>query len=278
MPIRFTCPHCNQLLSVARRKIGRAVACPKCLAAVRVPPPLPKEAALPQADMRPSSVHPDASLEGEHEARPPKAATAPASATSPPESSITFPRSVLYFVGGLIVAVAILAFLIGLSMGRFSWGEQAGRNKNTPYKVTGRLTYETAAGSLVGDSEAVIVIVPVGREPDEKLNIAPLRTDAPPPDPQHPTLVGIRSVGGDFARARPSGEFAVEVQGAGEYFVLLLSSHARRTDNQSPTTMEIAQIARYFTPADVLLGANAYRWSREFIRDDTSLDYSFVGR
>ncbi len=233
---------------------------------------------MPQADMEQSSVLRDASIEGEDEARSPRAEPAPSIAMSPLESNITFPRSVLYFVGGLIVAVAILAFLIGLSMGRFSLGEQAGRNKNRPYKVTGRLTYETAAGSLVGDSEAVIVIVPVGREPDEKLNIAPLRTDAPPPDPQHPTLVGIRSVGGDFARARPSGEFAVEVQGAGEYFVLLLSSHARRTDNQSPTTMEIAQIARYFTPADVLLGANAYRWSRELIRDDTSLDHAFVGR
>jgi len=243
-----------------------------------VPPPLPEEAAIPQVDRERSSVLRDAALEGEHEARFPKAEIVPSIGTSPRESNITFPRSVLYFVGGLIVAVAILAFLIGLSMGRLSFVEQAGRNKNRPCKVTGRLTYETAAGSLVGDSEAVIVIVPVGREPDEKLNIAPLRTDAPPPDPQHPTLVGIRSIGGAFARAKPNGEFAVEVQAAGEYFVLLLSSHARRTDKQSPTTIEIAQIARYFTPADVLLGANAYRWSRELIRDDTTLDHSFVGR
>lgn len=38
MPIRFRCPGCDGLLSIARRKAGTDVACPKCGELVIVPP------------------------------------------------------------------------------------------------------------------------------------------------------------------------------------------------------------------------------------------------
>jgi len=37
MPIRFRCPHCQQLLGIARRKAGTRVECPTCRASVLVP-------------------------------------------------------------------------------------------------------------------------------------------------------------------------------------------------------------------------------------------------
>lgn len=37
MPIRFRCPHCNQLLGIARRKAGTLVSCPTCQRNVLVP-------------------------------------------------------------------------------------------------------------------------------------------------------------------------------------------------------------------------------------------------
>lgn len=37
MPIRFRCPHCQQLLGIARRKAGSRVECPACQASVLVP-------------------------------------------------------------------------------------------------------------------------------------------------------------------------------------------------------------------------------------------------
>lgn len=37
MPIQFRCTHCNQRLSVTRRKAGAEVACPSCAKQVRVP-------------------------------------------------------------------------------------------------------------------------------------------------------------------------------------------------------------------------------------------------
>ena len=37
MPVRFRCPECEGLLSIARRKIGSMVECPKCRSRVVVP-------------------------------------------------------------------------------------------------------------------------------------------------------------------------------------------------------------------------------------------------
>src|SRR2546421_5328528 len=37
MPIRFRCSYCNQLLGIARRKVGSVVRCPTCAGQVVVP-------------------------------------------------------------------------------------------------------------------------------------------------------------------------------------------------------------------------------------------------
>ncbi|MFO0845735.1 MAG: hypothetical protein U0797_25680 [Gemmataceae bacterium] len=51
MPIRFRCPHCDQLLGIARRKAGAHVRCPSCRRDVAVPaedePSRPDAPALP---------------------------------------------------------------------------------------------------------------------------------------------------------------------------------------------------------------------------------------
>ena len=84
MPIRFRCPHCQGLSSIATRRAGSIVACPTCGQDVLVPehdlfaaspviPPLEESTASPQpaaefADVAESSPAPPA------EATPPVAA------------------------------------------------------------------------------------------------------------------------------------------------------------------------------------------------------------
>ena len=41
MPIRFRCAYCNQLMGIAKRKVGQVVTCPKCGGQVVVPTPDP---------------------------------------------------------------------------------------------------------------------------------------------------------------------------------------------------------------------------------------------
>jgi hypothetical protein len=48
MPIRFRCKYCNQLMGIARRKVGTDVECPTCKGRLLVPPvsePMPPPAA-----------------------------------------------------------------------------------------------------------------------------------------------------------------------------------------------------------------------------------------
>src|SRR6185369_9352245 len=39
MPIRFSCPHCSQKLSVSTRKAGKTANCPRCKKELTVPAP-----------------------------------------------------------------------------------------------------------------------------------------------------------------------------------------------------------------------------------------------
>ena len=41
MPIRFSCPHCTQKLSVSTRKAGKVANCPRCKKELTVPAPEP---------------------------------------------------------------------------------------------------------------------------------------------------------------------------------------------------------------------------------------------
>jgi hypothetical protein len=58
MPIRFRCPHCHQLLGIARRKSGSMVHCPTCNASVLVPAAdqLPDDPDMPSPPMAPVPV------------------------------------------------------------------------------------------------------------------------------------------------------------------------------------------------------------------------------
>ncbi len=170
--------------------------------------------------------------------------------------------------------VAIAAFILGVFFERASNGTR-GAHLISPRSVTGRVAYRTELGALAGDSEAVVIVVPTDHRPDEKLDVAALRPEAPPPGETHPTIAKLRSIGGDFARAGPDGDFALEVPNAGKYFVLMISGHLPRPAGQQPTNQELAQIARYFVPADELLGMNAYRWSEELVRDNVKLSHTF---
>jgi hypothetical protein len=58
MPIRFRCPHCNQLMGIARRKSGSMVHCPTCNTAVLVPMSDEAEEGTGQAPSAPTAPSP----------------------------------------------------------------------------------------------------------------------------------------------------------------------------------------------------------------------------
>lgn len=273
MPVQFTCPHCGQLLSVARRKVGQAVQCAGCHGGVIVPPPFSGDATtLPTATESP----PNGDLEGRIETREEPMARPPLEGfASGWNAAVPVTRMALYSIGGLIVGVSIVSFLLGWAMGRATVHNQLAGAPSGSYQIHGRISYATNRGRTVADSESVVIALPVNQKPDEKFEISALRPDVPPPTAQHPTLQAIRSMGGDFARTNRLGDFRLEIPAPGEYFLLVVSSHLPRSESEPPTTKEIVQLGQYFKQADALLGKNDFVWSKELIRSEKRFDYRF---
>jgi hypothetical protein len=192
-----------------------------------------------------------------------------------PSLAVSVPRYLLYAQGVLLIIVAISAFVVGILFGRTFVDFQREEPGQRPRRITGTVHYRTQEGAVQADSEAVIIAVPGDRRPDEKLGFQSLRPDDPPPGSTHPAIVSIRGWGGDYARTGPAGNFVLEVPRAGSYFVLLLSGHAARPAREVPPHRHLAEIARYFVPADQLLGDNAYAWFDQRILRDTKIDHTF---
>ncbi len=141
MPVRFRCKYCNQLLGIARRKIGMEVNCPTCHNPVLVPPtdspdvdqPAPKKDPLfegsdldallrPAAASPPDPVKPAAP--GWSPPGPPPAAfdvqpyPAPGPAAPPPSGVVLSPTQATLLTVGAVLILAV-AFAAGLLIGRF---------------------------------------------------------------------------------------------------------------------------------------------------------------
>ena len=144
MPVRFRCHHCNQLLGIARRKIGMDVKCPTCHNNVLVPPrdapdvdqptikkdPLfegsdldallkPGMAEQPFAAPNPAPpAWPQPGAPGNVETYNPPG---PLAASAPAAGVILSPIQATLFTVGLVLLLAAV-FAAGLLIGRFCFG------------------------------------------------------------------------------------------------------------------------------------------------------------
>lgn len=246
-------------MGVSSRKIGQPVRCVRCAGGVIVP----------QVPMDPIS---EATLEDRGHDQTLPVPSAPQRSIASWNSTVPVTRGALYAIGGLIVGVGMAAFVLGWSMGTGMGQNPATQTPTRKPRIHGRLTYVTASGQTAPDAESVVLAVPVKERPDEKIAIDDLRPDSPPEN-LNPTIQKIRSLGGDFARTNLTGDYELEVEFPGEYYLLLLSNHAARSSE--PKTNEIVELGRYFRSADKLLGRNAYVWDKQIVRGDAQTDYCF---
>ena len=136
MPVRFRCQYCNQLLGIARRKIGMEVNCPTCHNKVVVPPtdspdvdqPAGKKDPLFEGSdldalLRPAAAPPPEPVKKDPPLRPFPAAfdvapyPAPAPAAPPPGVVLSPFQATLLTVGAVLILA--VAFAAGLLIGRF---------------------------------------------------------------------------------------------------------------------------------------------------------------
>lgn len=322
MPVHFTCPHCTQLLSVGRRKVGSVVMCVTCNGRVLVPQPYEEvPATLPddnppatefapelssdQLDQPPASSSNEVATPAnvvQHPGEPPRPeepSTADYDRAEQPEhfqqrnpdqqtyfedgyetspvfrrDAVQISRTVLYVIGGLIVFVGLGSFLLGWGMARSLAPVQI--KQPTRHRVHGNVKYLTRRGQLAPDTQSVVVAVPRRKLPDQKFSPETLRPENLSfRNTQDPAVLGIRSLGGDVAITDELGEYELEVSEAGEYFVLILSSHVALPSNKRAISTEIVELGQYFRQADKLLGRNEYVWAKHFIRKAKQIDKVF---
>jgi hypothetical protein len=150
MPIQFRCPHCNQLLSIARRKAGSTTNCPTCDGRVIVPrlpsaqsPSTEKgkeepndllekddfdelfRAGNPRAVADPGSGlafgDPSGRVLTSGPAVNERSARQPAAGPAAPKPGIHLSPSATVWAVVLAICLIVIAFLAGLVVGRFVW-------------------------------------------------------------------------------------------------------------------------------------------------------------
>lgn len=263
MPIRFPCQECGRLLSIARRKAGATIECPKCGYAQVVPEirsePDASAAASPGT---PQSVG---------------APISPSAADRFPSDAILISRRALYSQGALLTVIAIAALAIGYAMGRGSASaESDGDQEPAPASrvlIEGKLLYRLG-DRIAGDEGAVAIFLPQDREPARRIDTPGIRPeDAPPPG--YSSLRKIRELGGVYVRADGAGEFSAVLPRAGDYYVLLISAATQRSSRDDVDQFDLEDLNRYFRRPEYLLDRQKYRLTRETLSGFARIEHDF---
>jgi len=294
MPIRFPCPHCRQKLSISSKRAGMSATCPRCQKELTVPkvervtaaagpaagqtlvPPASEEASQ-QADDSQQADNPYAQFAvfDETELVYDAPAPSPAHVAAPPNIArrISVPRYVLLTQGVLLGIVALAAFALGLMVGA-SFFSQSTTVSGQPCKVSGTISYASATGNLP-DGGAVVLFLPQTKDPGRRISAQGLRPDEPLPNAPLAAAAEFRDMGGAYARADEQGQFEVQLAEQGVYYVLVLSSHARRQAGQDVNTQDLVKVNRFVENAADLLADSRYQFSTETVRGDRQFSAVF---
>ncbi len=258
MPIRFPCQACGRLLSIAQRKIGASIDCPKCGHTQIVPDPKAEHQGIPEQIV-------------DDENRP-----EPGDLVAP--EMVLVSRRALYTQGVLLVAVGVVGLVVGYLIGRGHASLESARRQDTAgtdrVLVEGKLLYRPAIDKVEGDENAVAIFLPEKKKRAKRIETAGIRPeDAPPPG--YTSLRKIRASGGAYARSDRHGDFSVVLPRGGKYFVLLISAASQRPADSAPEPLDLEDLDRYFRRPEYLIGRRKYRWTLEDLSGYARIEHDF---
>ena len=285
MPIRFSCPHCSQKLSVSTRKAGSSANCPRCKKELAVPvAQVPVQASIGSGEGPASSV---AVEEGANEDDPysqfvvyddtelvyDNASPALHPAGSPSvQDRVSIPRYVIYTQGVLLGAVALTCFVFGVLTGGTFFS--ATTTAKGPCTLSGTVRYAAGNGRLP-DEGAVIIVLPDTKDVGQKISSVGMGPNEPLQEIPLAGAQQLRDMGGGYTRADQQGDFKLQLPSGGKYYVLVLSNHARRSGDENPKTTDLATLGRFLDGSIDLLADSKYQFTAESIRGDRTLSALF---
>ena len=303
--VQFNCPHCQLGLSVPEHRAGTDVRCPGCKKAVNVPasseplkgpPPPPRPPKIevptdpvpvlepvlqsPEIEAKPLSgasaamVHPPAETPG---VSPPEAPPADQSTQQRLDDlarrhRISLSRSVIYTQGALLAGVGLAGLFLGLLIGWGTSDDSLIQETRESATVLGRVTYADDRFDTA-DPGAVVIILPRGTFPSEKMPIDSLKPGDEPISEDDPIVKEIRRMGGDIARTGSNGQFRLRVPTAGSFYLLAISHNRPRKGEINVTHLD--EISRYFRGTSELIGNQSYRWTRESLKAKRTIPILF---
>lgn len=189
--------------------------------------------------------------------------------------TVAVPRRVIVMQGILLGAMGLGGFAAGVFASRGRWTNSAAARQ--PCVIVGTVQYAAvnATGeSLQPDADSVALLFPRDLRPDrgQKLKVAGLRPQDPPLTEGDPVFEALHTLGGDYARASQQGFYYLKARDAGDYFLLVLSAHARRSPTTPIERQHLAEIGRYVDRAAELLGPLRYEWRELSLRGDERID------
>lgn len=206
----------------------------------------------------------------------------------PEDALLLLSRRAVFALAGLLFALSLGAFTAGYLIGRgrrVPQGEPAGADEDAdaradPVALEGGVIYSEAPGQYKPDDGAVVIALPSDRAPAEKLPNTGLRPAADEADSSS-ILSGPGELGGALARANEEGDFQLVVPQPGEYYLLLISRHAKRPAGNKIGKRDLDQLAAYFADGAGLIGSQKYSLSRRRISGvpaPVNQDFGFDGK
>jgi len=287
MPIRFACPECKQLLGVTARKAGSQVKCPKCGAAVTVPPADSAERSVAETGISRFETPEIEETLGRlvvYDRTPEGVTPAGKSAVAAPRlagderETLLISRAVIYFQAVLLAVVAVLFFLAGLWIGGNGGATNAPREGGSggPVPVDVLLQYRREDGQVRPDDGAIVLVLPAGLRVTDKLSADSLKHGAPPPNAASQVIEKLNFLGGAYGRTDASGKIAgLIVPRSGKHHVLLISNHTRRPGGAEPRPEDLAALGSYVDGATELLGDRQYRLTTEELAGEVRVTHEF---
>jgi hypothetical protein len=186
---------------------------------------------------------------------------------SPPVAASDISRRVILLGVAVLLAFVGGALAIGYLLGSY---QRAGNGRLAraaadsmsyqPVRIKGQAVFESAAGEVVGDGQAAVIVLPEGKPLLPLPQLEQLGPAASAPDENHPALVAIRRVGGQYARCQANGSFDVAVSAPGTFRMLVISRHMNRPANASLDDLDAREMGAALPGIDKAIGAHRYWW------------------
>ncbi len=187
----------------------------------------------------------------------------------------------IYAQALLLLTVAVGAFCSGYYLGRQDGEAEKGDPSQGEIAVAtepedgfvdeevlleARLLWMPNFGESSGDEEAVFIALPEDRIPQSSLSIAGLQPGGESSPDSEASIAAIRAAGGEFCWAEVDGTVAAVLPREGPYYLLLISRHVPRSENQPIHAQHLVEMKQYFAKPEALIGSSKYVWERAEIR------------